>query len=730
MDRRDAPALRWLPDKRFDWPMLDWSLDARSALLEELSEWDGDRHGRTSRFFTADQRSADVVTALAATSGWGATVRCDPRRDSRNYVVNLTITSIRTLGHDPTRIPYSGRVYCLTVPSGFIVTRRNGKVVISGQCEGEKDADNLAVAGMLATTAPGGAGKLGADKRKGWTPEMAALLAGRSCVVIPDNDAAGREGAAQAAEALTAAGAKVRVLVLDNLPQRGDVSDWLTQGHSIDELRALCLSAPPYTPIPPDQNGGGNGHVVHVDFGGDGGDEDDKLLRFTDTRNALRLVRTHGERLRYDYTRQLWRLYEHGVWLLDEREQILTIAKSVVRSMYGEIRHFDPEERGKWLTKVMGVESTGRLVAMCSNAQSELPTSHEDFDRDPWLFNVVNGTVDLRSGELQEHRAGDKITKQAPVPYEPAAECPRFLNFLAETFPDDPDTIRTVQRGIGLSLVGTVKEHVLFICHGSGQNGKGTLLNLMLRVLGDYARATAHDFLVQRDTPQHLEGIASLRGVRFVVTSETAEGGRLSEALVKMLTGGDVRNARFMFKDSFNYIPSDTFWMATNARPVIRDPSKGMWRRVILVPFGVEVPEDRRDPDLPDKLWEEAPGILAWAVRGCLDWQANGLGRSEAITKATKGYQAEMDVLGAFIADRCDLGESESVTAADVFKAFVEWSAENGEPSTANPCGRRDASGFSWGCAASPRRTRPPWPGRAAGGASACAARRGRSRPC
>ena len=198
-------------------------------------------------------------------------------------------------------------------------------------------------------------------------------------------------------------------------------------------------------------------------------------------------------------------------------------------------------------------------------------------------------------------------------------------------------------------------------------------------MLGDYARTAAPDLLMHHELPQHLTSIAELRGVRFVTSSETGEGARIADLLIKFLTGGEIRSARFMHEDLFQYTPTDTFWLATNHKPVVRDTSTGFWRRWRLVPCVVEIPEERQDKYLKTKLEAEFPGILAWAVRGCLAWQKEGLGNAGAIDAATQTYRTEMDTLGAFLEERCIVIEGARVGADELYSSFVEWAKAAGE---------------------------------------------------
>ena len=531
--------------------------------------------------------------------------------------------------------------------------------------EGEKATDRLIAEGLAATTAPGGAGK--------WTEGLARWLKGRECIVIPDCDPPdkisgrrpGLEGAISTAQLLTQAGITCKLLELPEQPEdHSGADDWLDRGHTVAELVALAESAPVY--------------VFAVEVQG-------KLVRpsagiYTDTRNARRLVAKHGEEIRFDHTRGQWRLWDGRVWTHDETAGIMLMAKEVIADMHIEAEQTMFEDDLKRAqNKILACESTGRLNALVDNAKSDVTATHKTWDAEPYWLNCNNGTIDLRTGELLAHRPERWQSKLAPVDYDPDAKCPRWDAFLDRIFAGDQELIQFVQRAVGLSMVGEVVEHVLFLLWGTGGNGKSKFLEAIMAILGDYARTASPDLLLNADTPQHSTNIAELKGVRLVSAIETAEGKRMSEAVVKMLTGGDTRNARFLFQDAFTYIPSDTFWVATNTKPVVQGNSEGLWRRMKLIPFTVTIPKAEIDPELPKKLRAEYSGILAWAVRGCMDWQRQGLREPSAVSQATAHYRGEMDTLNAFLEEACVREEGSKVASEELYRRYVAWCQQAGE---------------------------------------------------
>lgn len=292
---------------------------------------------------------------------------------------------------------------------------------------------------------------------------------------------------------------------------------------------------------------------------------------------------------------------------------------------------------------------------------------------------MVNGTVDLRTGELRPHRREDLITRLAPVEYDPDAEAPLWEAFLRRIMDGNEDLIRFLQRAVGYSLTGDTSEQCFFLLYGTGANGKSTFLEAIRAMLGDYAQqADFGTFLVQnRDGPRN--DVARLVGARFVSAVEVESGRRLSETLVKQLTGNDRVVARFLYREHFEFVPTFKLWLAANHKPVIRGADHAIWRRIKLIPFQVTIPPEDRDRQLAARLRAELPGVLAWAVRGCLEWQQYGLGEPPEVTEATNEYRAEMDPLGPFFGERCVLHPNARAYAGELYAGYAAWCEQAGE---------------------------------------------------
>ena len=297
------------------------------------------------------------------------------------------------------------------------------------------------------------------------------------------------------------------------------------------------------------------------------------------------------------------------------------------------------------------------------------------------LLPVANGTLDLRSGQLGEHRREHRMTRTTAVAWSPCAVCPTWLAFLERVLPD-AEVRDFIRRAVGYSLTGSVAEQKLFFLYGSGRNGKSVFLEILEALAGEYSTPTRMETLtINRGAIPN--DIAALAGARVVTVSETAEGARLNESLVKDLTGGDAISARFLRQEFFTFKPQFKLWIRGNHKPQIRGSDDGIWRRLMLVPFTVQIPLDEVDHDLPAKLRAELPGILNWAVQGCLEWQAGGLRPPEAVTAAVGEYRGEMDILGQFINECCVAIPGAITTAKALYSAYSKWCADSGEQAVA-----------------------------------------------
>lgn len=332
----------------------------------------------------------------------------------------------------------------------------------------------------------------------------------------------------------------------------------------------------------------------------------------------------------------------------------------------------DSKQRDALVKWALHSESQSIVTHALSLAESEpgIPVLTEQFDRDSYLLNVKNGTLNLKTGEFREHQREDLLTKLSPVAYDPAAKCPRWEQFLREVM--DEETIPFLQRAIGYSLSGFTGEHCFFLLYGMGRNGKSVFLSVLQYILGDYAMQTDwQSFAVRKNGGAEIRNdIARLHGARFIAAVESERNVRLAESLIKALTGGDRITSRFLYQEHFEFVPQFKLWLATNHKPTVIGTDEAIWSRIKLIPFDVTIPPERRDKHLTDKLRAEAPGILNWALEGLRLYHQDGLRESATVTAATTQYRANSDVLQHFLNAKCILETDAETRSSDLYAAF------------------------------------------------------------
>lgn len=534
--------------------------------------------------------------------------------------------------------------------------------------EGEKDCDSLFRLGLTATTNPGGAGK--------WFTSNIndKYFQGKNVIILPDNDPVGQTHAEFVARALHAVAAGVKIINLPGLPSKGDVSDWLANGGTKEKLLQISEATPAWDP-PVNAKSLPEVNTKEIMVYG---------YHLTDVGNGRRLIDLFGQDLHYCYPRKSWFIYDGKRWQVDNTGKIDFLAKKTVISMFDQaIKIDDRDHRDDLLKWAKKSEADNQRKAMITSAKSEegIPILPEHFDANLWLLNVNNGTLDLRTGEFLPYSREDKITKLAPVDYDPLAECPTWENFIYEIFAADPDLVYFVQQTIGYALTGSTDEQCMFVFWGSGQNGKSTFINAIKEILGDYALETPVETLLDKKQAGGVTNdLARLKGPRFVSAREVDQGRRLAESLVKSLTGQDEVSARYLYGEYFDFKPQFKLFLSTNHLPVIRGSDDGIWRRIRPIRFTVKISDDKKDSQLPNKLRAEYPGILNWALRGCQLWQEDGsLDIPEAVKNTAMIYRSEMDILGRFLEECCVISPGAKVKNKDLYAAYQKWSETGGE---------------------------------------------------
>jgi putative DNA primase/helicase len=404
----------------------------------------------------------------------------------------------------------------------------------------------------------------------------------------------------------------------------------------------------------------------------------------TDAGNAEMFAALYGEKVRFDHKQGRWLIWDtnRNRWVADEQYKVRILAKQTARQRArSALGIANDEESRREFSWARQSEGRYRIDAALDLAKSEPPISDDGkgWDADPWIFGVANGIVDLRTGELRIATQRDRITKFSPVTFTAGAKSPRFEHFMNEVFGGDLALIGYVQKALGYSLTGNTREQCLFACYGEGSNGKSTLLETILYIMGDHGVDLPFSVLEAKQYGSaHGEGV-NLPGARFAKAVEIREGRRLDEARVKSWTGGDTITVRPLYHDSFSFQPTHKLWLAFNHKPVIGDDSRAMWRRVKLIPFLHSFDSAHADSGLVEKLKAEASGILNWAIKGCLAWQKDGLKTPVAIEQATAAYEKESDPLAPFFDDCCELGTAFQLPKGDLRNAYHDWCRANKE---------------------------------------------------
>jgi putative DNA primase/helicase len=398
----------------------------------------------------------------------------------------------------------------------------------------------------------------------------------------------------------------------------------------------------------------------------------------TEMENAERFLNYFFEEILFCHNRKNWLTYSGKIWEEDNIGKIYERAKSIMRGMKTEaianqstglLKFSMQSESLSKINNTLGLASTDPRVAVTASK----------FDKENWLFNCDNGTIDLTSGFLKAHDREDYFTKITSVAFDVNATCPLWLKFLYQIMDNKPHMVSYLQRIIGYSMAGTTSEQVVFFLYGSGANGKSTFISAINKIFGDYALHTSFDTFSQQSGSSIRNDLARLDGARFVTASEIERGKHLSEVTIKDICGGEAITARFLHQEYFTFYPVCTVFMSGNHQPVIKSTDDGIWRRIHLVPFNVSIPENQRDKSLLQKLENELPGILNWAVQGCLSWQKVGLKPPAEVVNATKAYRSDMDILADFLDDCCMIGPVYKVTKGDVYNEYTTWCLMNSD---------------------------------------------------
>ncbi|MFE9026210.1 phage/plasmid primase, P4 family [Streptomyces iakyrus] len=518
--------------------------------------------------------------------------------------------------------------------------------------------------------------------------ELAAGLKGYQVIAAGDNDEAGQRFNRALAEGLKPHGIDVYVLPIPNLGPKTDVTKWREHNpaefapafhaavkHARPVIARREAEAEQRKAVVAERTGA---VTVSDDQGRDAAEILADLVRTygeSDAMNAHALVAWSDGRIKYapglgfhTWNGVTWERSEHKV-----RQEIHRMGAALV--LAGQTQ------------EARGFTMTTRIDALMTELRSvpSVYVNADEFDAAPHLLSFRNGVVDLRTGELRPHDKEDMLTVSLPVEYDPAALCPRWEQFLTEIFPGNADLVSYMQRLTGYGITGSTSEQCFCVMWGKGANGKSVFTDTLTSVFGNITKTTPFATFEDKGSGGIPNDIAALRGARLVMASEGESGKPMSEAVLKRVTGKDKVTARFLRQEFFTFSPTFLIMLATNHKPRFKGADEGLWRRVKLVPFTRYFAPHERDYDLDRKLLAEAAGIVAWAVRGAVEWYANGLGDPDSITSATRDYRATSDALAGFYSEDPTApavlvkGDASNVMiGGDAFNHYLEWcEAEN-----------------------------------------------------
>ncbi len=537
--------------------------------------------------------------------------------------------------------------------------------------EGEKDADALISLGATATTAPMGAGK--------WAPQYTAQLQGKTIRIIPDNDAPGRAGAEHISAELTKAGIQNSIVHLPLATKGADVSDYMASGGTLNSLEQLAAAA---TAPPPQASTTAT-----------------PVYALTDIGNAQRLTQQHGATIRYVQAWKTWLTWNGSHWAHDTGDHQLrrhaqqvavdltntaSVAVSPVMTAGDRTALVKHSERSQQLQRILAAVELAK-------SQPTMTVDPDALDKDPYHLAFADATLDLsqQPGSPTYATPPDRnhlITRAitwngSTATYRDTitATCPTWDAFLQRVLPSE--AVRYyVQTLAGYSLIGTTSERILTMLYGNGRNGKSTFIETLQAVAGPYAATVpASLFLMTRETQGATPDLATLYRARLVTSQETPEQGRLNEATVKLITGGDRITARRLYEAPFTFAPTHTIWLSTNHRPTVRGGGEAFWDRVRPIPFDQRIPPEDVQTDIKERLLKELPGITRWVLQGAANYQRHGLQTPPEITAATRQYRDDTDWFGGFITAHCTISDTAQASAAELLATYNTWAASNNE---------------------------------------------------
>jgi len=542
--------------------------------------------------------------------------------------------------------------------------------------EGEKDAENLEKWGLIATCNFDGASR--STQTPKWRKIYNQYFKGAKVIILNDNDDPGRAHADYIAAELYGNAEYIKRPNIPGLQEKEDVSDWINAGHTKEEFIEII----------------NNTQVYEFD---DASNQSLINFNFSDVGNAERLLAVYGKNIKYNPIRCSWFIWSGKHWKADNNGKIENLSRKVIRKLQAEgesisLSGLEPEEKekksklkSKIRSFVLKSEGDGRLKAMINQAKTFNAFIIKETDKNVYILNVKNGTLNLRTGLIKKHERKDFLTKLIDVEYSAKTQCPNWLEFINKIFTGDKELINYIQKSIGYSLTGDSRLQCFYILHGKGSNGKGTFMQVISKLMGPYYSTLMPESLMERtgNNEGAREDLAKLESTRFVCVNECDENKYFDENLLKRMSSGanEKFTVRRMYEKYFDLSPEFKMWMTTNSLPRIKGTDKGIWRRVRKIPFEYDFDlDENKDLNFFDeKLLPEITGILNWALEGCLKWQQEGMEVPEAVMVELEKYKSDMDPILRFIEDCCVVSETCKVRIPDLYENYIDWSHENKE---------------------------------------------------
>lgn len=537
--------------------------------------------------------------------------------------------------------------------------------------EGPKCVDALETLGLRATTSSGGANQA---KNTDWAP-----LARHRVVVLPDNDDGGRVFANIVVAEIAAGNAKadIRVVELPAKSEGEDIADFVERCQTPDELDRLRQQLLGLVEITPAEL------VWPKNIPGAASLKDS--ASWTELGLSRRLIAESSGAVRFVADEERWLVWDQDHW---ERQgatlRVQELAKKVADQLQQEARELPANEVSRGMAFALKSCSKGKIKNMIELARSAelISIRSAELDSDRYVLNCKNGVLDLQKNLLIPHSPHHLISKIAGTEYDRNADCPRWKQFIREVTCGDDELAEFLQRSFGLALSGDVSEQRLWIHYGGGANGKTTCLEVLSKVLGGYAGPIAADLLAQSSKAYERErgrAIHTLVGKRLAVAAESGQDARLSEGLIKMLTGGDTVESRGIYEGEVSVRPTWHIHFSTNHRPNVQGQDYAIWRRLIVVPWNAVFNDDAADPQLHAQLMEEASGILNWLVQGFTAWKSSGLQIPKSVRGAHAEYRKASDPVGRWLDECCERAPEAVSLSQPLYDNYRQWATNGGE---------------------------------------------------